>query len=107
MSSLKNTAPLFTAYDRPCYQRLLPDHIIDVQCYPETILRALEGGAFTVKLSPGLGHAIALDEAHEMCVNKDMKMSVVRSTLPYLKKTLHFHSYRIKAHKQIIPSYNI
>ena len=102
MSSLKNIAPLFTAYDRPCYQRLLPDHIADVQCYPEIILRALEGGAFTVKVSPGLGHAIALDEAHEMCVNKDMKMSVVRPTLPYLKKTLHFHSYRIKAHKQFL-----
>ena len=31
-----------------------------------------------------------------------MKMSVVRPTLPYLKKTLHFHSYRIKAHKQFL-----
>ena len=35
----------------------------------------------------GLGHTIALDEAHEMCVNRNIKMAVVRAiTQAYLKK---------------------
>ena len=69
ISSLKSIAPLFSAFDRPSYQRLLPNHIADVEAYPKEILEALSAGAFTVKLSKSIGHAIALDEAHEMCIN--------------------------------------
>ena len=102
MSSLKQMAPLFAAYDRPCYQRLLPRHIADVLSYPEEIIQCLKAGGFTVKVTGGIGHAVALDEAHEMCINKDMKMAVARPTVPYLKKTTFFFSYRIKAQKQLI-----
>ena len=46
----------------------------------------------------GLGHAVGFDEAHEMCVNKDMKMAAVRPTQAYL--TNFFLSYRITAQCQ-------
>ena len=101
VSSLKCMAPLFSAYDRPCYQKLVPSHIHDIQCYPEEILKCFKAGGFTVKVKGGIGHAVALDEAHEMCVNRDMKMAVVRPTQPYLIKTNFFFSYRIKAQKQL------
>jgi hypothetical protein len=95
-------AALFSAFDRPSYQRLLPNHIADIESYPEEVIKAMVAGAFTVKLSNNIGHAIALDEAHEMCVNRDIKMEVIRPTQTYLRKTLHFFSYRIKAHKNLI-----
>ena len=43
------------------------------------------GGAFTVNILGRKGHAVALDEAHEMCINKDMKYPVVRPSKEYLQ----------------------
>ena len=100
MSSLKCMVPLFSAYDRPCYQRLLPTHIADLQKYPDEVVDCLQAGGFTVKLQGQIGHAIALDECHEMCINRDLKMAVVRPSTAYLKKMTYFFSYRIKAQKQ-------
>lgn len=101
LSSLKRMAPLFSAYDRPCYQRLLPKHIADTQVYPKEVVDGFRAGGFTVKLKGEIGHAVALDECHEMCINRDLKMAVVRPSTAYLKKTTSFFSYRIKAHKQL------
>ncbi len=64
-------------------------------CYPDQILECFRAGGFTVTVKGGIGHAIALDEAHEMCVNRDLKMAVVRPTYAYLKKTNFFFSYRM------------
>ena len=94
-------APLFSAYDRPCYQKLVPSHIADVESYDDQIIKCFRAGGFTVKVKGGMGHAVALDEAHEMCVNLDMKMAIVRPTQPYLKKMNFFFSYRIKAQTQL------
>ena len=100
VSSLKSMAALFSAYDQPCYQRLVPKHLADIYQYPRDIITSFEKGAFIVKLKKGIDHAIALDEAHEIRINKDLKMPLVRPTSSYLKKTTYFFSYRIKAHKQ-------
>lgn len=101
ISSLKSMAPLLAAYDRPCYQRLLPKHLADVQSYPQEVIDCLSAGGFTVKLTGVIGHAVALDECHEMCINRDLKMAVARPSTAYLKKTTHYFSYRIKAQKNI------
>ena len=48
MSSLKAMAPLFAAYDKTCYEKLIPHHLADVLNYPEKILKCFKAGGFTV-----------------------------------------------------------
>ena len=94
-------APLFSAYDRTTYQRLIPYHLADLQRFPKTILEKLKE-SFTVSVNGGKGHAVAIDEAHEMCVNKDMKIAITHPTKPYLQKVSLFLRYRISAHKNLL-----
>ena len=78
VGSIKQLAAIFSAYDRPLYQKLVPKHIHDILSLPEFILHHLRKGIFSVRLSSTQWHAVAVDECHEMCINKDTKMAVVR-----------------------------
>ncbi len=46
-------------------------------------------------------HAVALDEAHEMLVNKDIKTSVVRPSREYLNRIMYYYPVRAKVGKQL------
>ena len=59
-------------------------------------------GGFAINLKGGNGHYVGLDEAHEMCINKDMKEAVVRPTKTYLQKTSLFLRHRIDIHKALM-----
>ena len=102
MSCLKLMGPLFKAFDRTTYQQLIPNHLADIEQFPDMILDSLKRGGFAVNISGEQGHCVALDEAHEMCVNKDMKNAIVRPTTPYLQKTSLFLRFRITAYKNLL-----
>ena len=65
------------ADDRPTFQQLIPQHLKDLACMPQPILEHLEAGGFGVVLTPSQWHAVALDECHEMKINKDAKLAVI------------------------------
>ena len=57
--------PLFFAYDTPIYQRLLPENIADIELFPKEIIDSFTAGGFTVKVTKGLNHAVASNEAQK------------------------------------------
>ena len=102
VACLKQMVPVFMAFDREYYARIIPDHLAQVLQYPPEVLHCFEKGAFTVNLTGHPTRAVALNEAHEMCISKDMKTAVVCSTNLYLQKTNLFFNYCIKCYKNII-----
>lgn len=86
MSALKLMAPLFSAYDRSCYRKIIPHHFAELQTFPEHVMQSLKSGGFTVSIHGHSGQCIAFDEAHEMLINKDMKAALTKTSSSYLQK---------------------
>ena len=50
MAALKLMGPLFTAFDRPKYSKLIPLHIQEIFSIPADILSLLQKDRFTVSI---------------------------------------------------------
>ena len=61
---------------------------------PEDVLCFFESGAFVWSNTGKLMHSVALDETHEMCINKDLKTTIVRPTKEYLDCILYYYPVR-------------
>lgn len=96
MAAIKSMAAVFCAFDRPIYQNLIPRHLADLLCFPMPVIQHLKKGAFTVHLTEGSGHAVGLDEAHEMKINKDAKFAAVRPSPEMMEKISNFMPFRTK-----------
>ena len=93
--------PLFSAFDRDFYEIIIP---ADIERYPSEVLQCLRNGGFTVSiiLSGHRWHSVALDEAHEMSINKDLKAAVTNPTKSNLQKKTLFFNYCIKSYENVI-----
>ena len=47
---VKQVAPLFAAFDRPHYQKLIPCHLHEVLSMPSEVISKFENGAFVCPL---------------------------------------------------------
>ena len=48
---VKQIAPLFSAFDRPHYQKLLPRHLYEVLTMPQEVIDNFEQGAFVCSIN--------------------------------------------------------
>ena len=83
---MKLMAPDFTAWDHPCYQKLIMQHIEDIYRMPEELLSYLKEGSFALSITGKATHSVALDEAHEMLINKHVKLTIVRPSKDYIER---------------------
>ena len=101
IAAIKSMAALFTAFDRPNYQKLIPQHIVNMLTIPKEILSHLSLGGFTVSIRGRPCHSVGIDEAHEMCINKECKEYITRPSADYINRTAMFLPVRARAMKSI------
>ena len=96
MASLKLMAANFTAFDHPTYQRLISKHIVDVHRMPPALLEYLQKGGFALSISGRKLHSVALDESHEMLINRHVKQAIVRPSEDYIRRMAKYIPTRMK-----------
>ena len=101
VASIKSMAAVFTAFDHPNYQKLISQHLEDVLTMPAPIKAMFQQGAFVVSICGRPWHSVAIDESHEMLINKDCKMSIVRPLPDYINRIARYMPYRTKAVKKL------
>ena len=78
VASIKAMAPLFTVFDHPTYQILISRHLEDVLVMPAPIRAMFSQGTFVVCIVGRPWHSLAIEESHEMLINKDCKTATTQ-----------------------------
>ena len=96
VKSLKDMAPLFFAFHRPHYRKLISHHLADLVTIPSEILHHFQAGGFTVSITGKGWHSVAIDKAHEMLINKDLKSAIVRPGKENMNRLSLYLGHRAK-----------
>ena len=102
MSALKLMVPLFNAFDRQNYSRLIPLHLSQMYGLPDYILDHFVKGAWVTSIKGSAFSSVACDECHEMTINKSCKMALshgLPKTMDRLSQTLQYQSDSINNFK--------
>ena len=94
LAGIKNMAPIFSAFDRPTYRKVVPQHLADCLLLPPDILQCFEQGGFSASITGRPWHMVALDELHEMLINKDCKSAVIHPTKEFLSSQSLYFPFR-------------
>ena len=95
--SVKQMAAVFTAFDHPNYLRLISKHLADMLTMLQSVTTMFQQGAFVVSVKGRPWHSVAIDEAHEMLINKSCKMSIVRPSPDHINRIVKYLPFRTKA----------
>ena len=90
MACVKMMAPIFSAFDHTTYQNLIAQNLADILSLPQPVLNAFKMGGFVVSVTGRAWHSVAIDEAYEMCINKDCKTSIVRPSPDYISRVASY-----------------
>ena len=93
LASLKMMAPIFHAFDCSNYINIIPNHLAEIQCLPPTPLDHFRNGAFVASIKGNTWSSVALDESHEMCINKDVKAAIAKISDDYISKVVQYLLY--------------
>ena len=96
VACMKLMAPLFCAFDHMTYKRLICNHIADLLTLPHVTQNCSSEGGFVVSNKGRPWHSVAVDEAHEMRINKSCKTSIVHPTQDYIHRIANYIPYRNK-----------
>ncbi|XP_022111561.1 uncharacterized protein LOC110990766 [Acanthaster planci] len=105
LCALKRMAPLFFAFDRQNYSKLIPIHLSQMYGLPSYIAKHFENGGFVSSIRGANFSSVGFDEAHEMLINKDCKIALSRGLPTNMEKmagTLEFQGQLINSfHNQL------
>ena len=68
---------------------------------PSQILTMFQQGAFTVSIKGRPWHSVAIDEAHEMLINKSCKLSITKPNADNINRIVKYLPYRSKLLERI------
>ncbi len=105
-SALYKIAHFFQVSESKYYFRLLPIHLSDLLKFPQHILNQFKKGAFASNITGSNWSSLALDEMHEMTINKDIKVAFTTPSENNVKAKLLYLPYRSMAHKSIMTQLN-
>ena len=102
MAALKLMVPLFNAFDRQNYSKLIPLHLSQMYGLPNHILDHFVNGAWVTSIKGAAFSSVGCDECHEMTINKSCKMALshgIPKDMDRLSKTLQYQADSISNFK--------
>ena len=101
IASLKQMAPVFTIFNHKTCQKVISQHLTNLLQMPNSIIGMFKQGAFVVNIKGRPWHAVAIDEAHEMLINKACKTAIVKPNPDYIKRLTTYLPYRSRSIQNI------